>query len=112
MKRIFDKPTFLCCLLSSLCGLAYADEYLLTDTYRVELPGLVQLVNKTTMCRVIGEVHMRASKGKVVDAYEVVAKREVCADGVQREIHLRGPLKPSLEGRVSAGTVIELAPAK
>ena len=91
---------------------AHADEYVLRDTVRIELPGLVQLINKTTKCRVIGELHTQTFTGVAHASYEVVAKREICPNGDQKEVRLQGALIPSVEGRVMAGTVIELIPTK
>lgn len=109
------KPTFgnsaLLLLLSGMLRAAHADEYILAQTVRVELPGLIQLLNKTTKCRVTAELKTRASSGNAA-TYEVVAESEICADSVQREVHLRGKLRPSIEGQVMAGTVIEMVPAK
>lgn len=111
MKLIFKIGAFVLLLPSLVCA-APADEYVLAKTVRVELPGLVQLVNKTTGCKVIGElISDLPARGRPV-AYKVRAKHELCSNSERKEIRLQGTLAPSVEGRVMAGTIIVLVPVE
>jgi hypothetical protein len=111
MTRTFGNSALLL-IFSGMVGLAHADEYIVAHTVRVELPGLIQLVNKTTKCRAIAELKTYSSAGTGATNYEIVAKHEICDDSKRREIYLQGRLTPSVEGRVVAGTVIELTSPK
>lgn len=109
MKQILFSHIFLLAVTSTP---AHAEDYNLVETVRVELPGLVQLIGKKTKCRVIAELKTSPTSRNKLLGYQLLAKHEVCSDGIMREVHLQGSLKPSLEGRVMAGTLIDLTPIK
>lgn len=99
-------------LLTGVSCAAHADAYALAVTVHVDQPGLVHLVNTSTYCKVIGELRTFPSAGGGAAAYRVFARREVCPDGVAKKLQLQGALIPSIEGRVMAGTMVELVPIK